>query len=724
MKVSVIIPAYNAARTLSEALDSVCAQTMPDWEVIVINDGSGDSTGAVARSFAAQDVRIRVIDQPNAGEAAARNTGIRAAAADWLVFLDADDWIAPEHLARMTAAVDHDRTLDAVHCGWVRVAADGTEIAEPFRPPAGDLFPTLARRAAFAVHACMVRRALINEISGFDPALKKSPDWDLWQRVARAGANFGSIPEVLAYYRMTPSSASLHATEMLRDGLTILRRGRSADPRVPRPKPEYALGIDEEAAPNQEYYLLCWCAGIQLGTERDARCLLSMVEPGAAPKLEAKAVAQCIFGAATLPACAPSASWYSLLPRIETPLRQFLESLEAHSKTAGLAAASSNALKFLVISNSPLLQGWARQATEDLDLMCQAVERFTESSAWLERDRDRWRAAAEAVEQQKAAVDADFEELAAENARALEETRTRSVRIETRWREALGLLERAQTQHAELANRLVGEGKRSIDLENTLRRQAQIHELELAQARRRIDNLELEAAGARAETAALQQDAAIFRDELARWQRSASDRAALIEEIQQDRWNRLGLRIGAMRRREVPPATLRKPPARRDPEEPAADPAQFWRLRLSNGCDAQLIFPDEDHAMVQVDILKAPAREGWSIQLNRMGLECRAGFRYAVEFQARARRTRKIGVGFARDHEPWTSLGPYSDVLVGPEWQTFTNEFAASSDDGHARIHFDLGGDSSGVDLTGVVLRQLDHLPETTAASAARKGTQ
>src|SRR5687767_6379658 len=93
--VSVVVPAYNAAATLAEALRSLVGQTFPRWEAIVVDDGSSDGTADVAAQFAEMDTRFRVIRQANQGEAGARNAGIEAARFDWLLFLDADDWMAP-----------------------------------------------------------------------------------------------------------------------------------------------------------------------------------------------------------------------------------------------------------------------------------------------------------------------------------------------------------------------------------------------------------------------------------------------------------------------------------------------------------------------------------------------------------------------------------------------------------------------------------------------------
>jgi glycosyltransferase involved in cell wall biosynthesis len=362
MKVSVVIPAYNAASTLAESLESVIAQTCPDWEAILVDDGSSDATFEIANAFAERDPRIRVVRQRNGGESAARNTGVDHARYDWLLFLDADDWIAPAHLERFTSELAAHPELDAAHCGWVRVALDGTLVSDDYRPPAGDLFPILACRAAFPVHACMVRRSLVIAVGKLDTALQTCPDWDLWQRIARTGARFGALPEVLAYYRMTPNSSSLDARQLFRDGLTVLERGHAPDPRVSAPHPDYANGLIQDMVESQVFYLLSWNAGLLLGAGKDATVLLEAVRNYHYSSLYPAAVAKCLFEAGTLPASQPRDAWETLLPRIAGEIEEFLKALEAQSQTPDLGTAALLELKKLILRRSPVWQSvWAHE---------------------------------------------------------------------------------------------------------------------------------------------------------------------------------------------------------------------------------------------------------------------------------------------------------------------------------------------------------------------------
>ena len=107
--ISVVIPAYDAAATLPRALDSVLAQTWPADEIIVVDDGSTDETGEVAKSY---DGRVRYVRQENAGPSAARNQGVAVASGEWIAFLDADDWYYPERIAQHAQMIAADPTLD------------------------------------------------------------------------------------------------------------------------------------------------------------------------------------------------------------------------------------------------------------------------------------------------------------------------------------------------------------------------------------------------------------------------------------------------------------------------------------------------------------------------------------------------------------------------------------------------------------------------------------
>ncbi|MGH7042783.1 MAG: glycosyltransferase family 2 protein, partial [Acetobacteraceae bacterium] len=192
LPIGIVIPARNAAPWLGTALRSVLAQTIADWRVVVVDDGSTDATASVAAGFA--DVRIRLIRQPPAGVSAARNRGIATLAGSAaLLFLDADDWLAPDALARLAAEL-HAAPAAVAACGpYAPVTAAGLRLG--IRPAVGgDLLVRLLTRNRFVNGGhLLVRAAAVRQAGGFRPELSYGEDWDCWVRLAAIG-QFVAIP--------------------------------------------------------------------------------------------------------------------------------------------------------------------------------------------------------------------------------------------------------------------------------------------------------------------------------------------------------------------------------------------------------------------------------------------------------------------------------------------------------------------------------------------------
>ena len=365
IRFSVIIPAFNAAGTIAETVESVLAQTYPHWEIIVVNDGSTDKTEEVANRYARMDGRIHVVTQRNLGEAAARNSGITETSHDWLVFLDSDDWIAADYLFQMADAIRTQPDVVAVHCGYARVAMDGTKVVENYQPPTGNLFDVLACRPAFPVNACVVRKTVVTESGAFDPSFKTCPDWDLWQRIARTGATFGAARKVLAFYRMRPDSASLNAIQLLKDGFRIIETGHSNDSRVANPHPKYASGITKAGIENQKIYFLCWCAGLLIGADKDPRPLFEVAMPSQVNgHLYPNAIARIIFDSVPLISCQPPRKWETLFLDVQPRCDQFLDDLEKHLSQPDFADQTMFEIKKLVLSHSATWQPIVQELQE------------------------------------------------------------------------------------------------------------------------------------------------------------------------------------------------------------------------------------------------------------------------------------------------------------------------------------------------------------------------
>ncbi len=352
MQISVIIPAHNAADTLAETLSSLLAQTYPCWEAIVVDDGSTDRTGSVASEFAARDPRIRLESQTQQGESGARNAGIALARYEWLLFLDADDWLLPQCLERLTQRLDGDSNLDAAISGWTRVAPGGELSDDKYCPQPDNVFELSTRCCPFAIHACVVRRSLVEAAGRFDTTLRTCADWDLWQRIARLGARFGAIPEVLVRYRMRPDSAGVNGPQLLRDGSRVIEQGHSPDPRLRHPASEYSPGVRRELLARAHYHFSCWAAGLMIGRGQDAAGLLDAFVQQESD-LDPQQIAWSLFESVLLPACRLPADWCQIWPVHEPLIERFLQALETRSLAPGIALRSRRLLERLALDRAP-----------------------------------------------------------------------------------------------------------------------------------------------------------------------------------------------------------------------------------------------------------------------------------------------------------------------------------------------------------------------------------
>jgi len=350
---SVVIGALNAAATLPATIAALHEQTFTDWEAIVVDDGSADDTPGIVRRYAGADPRIRLLHASSRGVSAARNDGIAAAAGAWLLFLDADDTIFPDALDAWHRAIEAEADVDAWCGGWVRVAPGGDVVTHEQWPITPDMFPVLARLSAFPIHSCVVRRSIVFRSGGFDVGYITCEDWDLWQRLARAGARFGTIASDVARYHMRPRSASLAARQMLVDGLRVITTGHSADPRVTSPVEQYANGMPEGAAPAVRFGYLCWPAGLLLGDGADARSLFDLMAGERAADIDPSVVADAIFRSATLRRCAGPSAWGDLWPAIAPKLSRFLRTLEERTGARLLARRVFVALARSIFEHLP-----------------------------------------------------------------------------------------------------------------------------------------------------------------------------------------------------------------------------------------------------------------------------------------------------------------------------------------------------------------------------------
>jgi glycosyltransferase involved in cell wall biosynthesis len=221
--VSVVVPCFNQARYLGEAIDSALCQAYPLVEILVVDDGSTDDTGRVAAAFPG----VTCLRQPNAGTAAARNHGLQASRGAIVIFLDADDRLRPGAVAR---GVDYlERHPEAAFVsGHVRlVHADGAPDVVPVHDhgPAG--YESLLRANYIWTPGIVAyRRAVLEALGGFDAGAGGSADYDLNIRIARDHA-IGCHHEVVLDYRQHDANMTRNAAYMLASAVAVRRRERA-----------------------------------------------------------------------------------------------------------------------------------------------------------------------------------------------------------------------------------------------------------------------------------------------------------------------------------------------------------------------------------------------------------------------------------------------------------------------------------------------------------------
>jgi glycosyltransferase involved in cell wall biosynthesis len=207
--VSVIIPTYNRAVYLIEAIQSTLAQTYTDFEVIVVDDGSTDGTREALTHFIANGT-IRYFYQDNRGEAAARNKGIGEARGEYIAFLDSDDLFCPEHLARHVKYLALHPEVGLVHSDFSKFDQNGEDLGERDTTWfSGWIYPhiLLYWSTLIAIDTVMVPCRVLEEIGGFDKSLRWATDLDMWRRIARRYP-FGASREVQAKVRVHPGNVS------------------------------------------------------------------------------------------------------------------------------------------------------------------------------------------------------------------------------------------------------------------------------------------------------------------------------------------------------------------------------------------------------------------------------------------------------------------------------------------------------------------------------------
>lgn len=222
--VSVIMPAFNVAPYIGAAIASVLAQTVQDWELIIVNDGSTDDTVEAAQSWADSDSRIRIYHRENGGISAARNTALEHATGEFIAILDSDDLWQPSYLEEQLAIFAARPSVDIVTGnGWY---LGGRLHGRTVRPSPDDrpqptLITILGDEMAIFIMS-VFRRRVVEAIGGFDERLRSNEDYDYWLRAAVAGFTFWRNDKPLGHYRRRDDSVSAIEVRMLSGILRVL----------------------------------------------------------------------------------------------------------------------------------------------------------------------------------------------------------------------------------------------------------------------------------------------------------------------------------------------------------------------------------------------------------------------------------------------------------------------------------------------------------------------
>lgn len=221
-RVSVIVPAYNRARFVAAAVRSVLGQTLRDFEVIVVDDGSDDGTAAVVEAI--RDPRIRLFRHAqNLGIAATQNFALGQAHGEYAAFLDSDDLMAARRLEMQAAFLDSHPEVALVGGAYRHIDDAGRPYGRPIRfvTAPEDVAVQLLFRIEIWKGNAMGRTAVLREL-GFDRAFGPADDYELWVRMARQGERLANLPQVIGYYRRHPHQTTALQRQVTKQTVTAI----------------------------------------------------------------------------------------------------------------------------------------------------------------------------------------------------------------------------------------------------------------------------------------------------------------------------------------------------------------------------------------------------------------------------------------------------------------------------------------------------------------------
>jgi glycosyltransferase involved in cell wall biosynthesis len=223
--VSIIMPAYNASKTITDSINCVLAQTYEHWELLIINDGSTDNTWKVLTQF--DERRIKVFTQVNKGVAVARNTGLKHAQGEYIAFLDSDDlWLTTKLEKQILLFEGSSNRLGLIYTKYRSFYKDiSRSFSMDIDAPIGYLNPyhRLLIMDYVPTLTVMIKASIVNDIGYFSEDLRGTEDWDYWIRIAKS-YRIERLNEELAFYRISPNSLSRNKDKHSIEELKVLDR--------------------------------------------------------------------------------------------------------------------------------------------------------------------------------------------------------------------------------------------------------------------------------------------------------------------------------------------------------------------------------------------------------------------------------------------------------------------------------------------------------------------
>lgn len=221
-RISVVLPVYNGAEYLAEAVDSILVQTCTDFELIIIDDGSTDGSRKILEEFEAKDPRVRIVSRENRGLATTLNDAIDMARGGWIARMDQDDIALPHRFERQLEWLE--RTGADIAGSWVQRFGTADKRVVRLHQTDEAIKMEMLFCSPFAHPAVMMRSDLARRLR-YDKAWEKAEDYDLWVRAAEAGWKMSNVPEVLLMYRMHTSQISTLTGDLQQQqGYEISRR--------------------------------------------------------------------------------------------------------------------------------------------------------------------------------------------------------------------------------------------------------------------------------------------------------------------------------------------------------------------------------------------------------------------------------------------------------------------------------------------------------------------